>query len=290
MVHHDRLLNRITTIPRELSPTLRDASVIRPIEERPFIRRLLEHFGATPLATIDQAWAEAAEFQLYPNAAVATRVRQFWTPLIAIINAAAEHGQCGRARLKRPSAQHSDTFRWLRPAEAQELVRSCAPHLTPLVLFVLGTGARSSEAVYLQWDAVDLAAARVRLPSNDGPQFIGLPSPIIRSLAQCPNKLGHVFRRHDGLPYKHKANAGGQVKTALSAASQRAGMPRVTMSALRHTWAVWWLAKNDRDQGLFMEAGRWADPRLVKRYRQLCDAELTSLSSEIDKYFPGWFE
>lgn len=288
MVRHDRHSNFIMAAHGGPLLTLYDAAQLHKVEQRAFVDRLLAHFGKAPLALINQAWAEAAERHLYPVASVETRIRQFWTPLIAILKTAAVHQLFVGAPLKRPKAEALDSLDWLRPKEAQGLIDNSARHLAPLLLFILATGARPKEAIYLQWDAVNLESGTVRLLSSNGRVKITLPHTLLQMMAQFLQKEGTVFRRQDGLPYTWKINAGGQVKTALTSASSKAALPKVTLKMLRHTWAVWWLARHGRDYDGLLEAGRWADERLLARYKKLTDDELKGVLAELDELFPGW--
>lgn len=45
---------------------------------------------------------------------------------------------------------------WLTRAEAETLIRCCAPHLAALVRFPLATGCRAAEITGLEWSRVDL--------------------------------------------------------------------------------------------------------------------------------------
>ena len=45
-------------------------------------------------------------------------------------------------------------------AKVERLIAAAAPHVKPLLLFLIGTGARMSEALELEWNAVDLVGAR----------------------------------------------------------------------------------------------------------------------------------
>jgi len=56
--------------------------------ERRFVMRLHDHFGETPLTRIDQAAVDAAALALYPRATPATRNRQVYSPVSAILKAA----------------------------------------------------------------------------------------------------------------------------------------------------------------------------------------------------------
>src|SRR6516165_11451912 len=48
--------------------------------ERRFLTPIIEHFGNTPLAHIDQATLDSAAVTLYPDAGPATLNRNFFTP------------------------------------------------------------------------------------------------------------------------------------------------------------------------------------------------------------------
>src|SRR6185503_155207 len=62
-------------------PTFIDAALayVKAGGERRYIKKLVEHFGATPISRIDQAAIDGAAFALYPRGAAATRNRQVYT-------------------------------------------------------------------------------------------------------------------------------------------------------------------------------------------------------------------
>ncbi|MEE8455658.1 MAG: tyrosine-type recombinase/integrase, partial [Limibaculum sp.] len=51
----------------------------------------------------------------------------------------------------------------------------CSSHLRPLVTFMLYTGARASEALYLDWVNVDLGRAHVVFPETKNGEPRGVP-------------------------------------------------------------------------------------------------------------------
>ena len=128
--------------------------------ERLYLKPIIARLGSVPLAKIDQALIEQTARALYPTASPATLNRQAFTPIAAVLNHAAKRGLCAHRVIERP-AQPKGRVRWLTFEEAEQLVDACSPHLRPLVLFLLGTGARTSEALYLDWREVDLAGAHV---------------------------------------------------------------------------------------------------------------------------------
>ncbi len=234
--------------------------------ERRFMIPLLDHFGATRLSDIDQQAIERAAIALYPGRAPATINRQLYTPMSAIIAYGAGRNMCAPLRLRRPR-ETMKPVRWMRPDEAEALIEACAPHLQPLVIFLLGTGARLSEALYLDWREVDLGARRVWFPQTKTGKARGVPlnSRVVAALAGIAHREGEVFRTQAGRPYSARPGGGGQIKTGFTAACRRAGITGFTPHGCRHTWATWFYAAT-RDLRALMELGGWASESMVVRY------------------------
>jgi integrase len=124
------------------------ASYLEEGGSRRFLAPIIQHFGVTLLARIDQDALDAAAKKLYPNGAASTRNRQFYTPASAVLWHAAKRGWCFKPIIERPP-QPVGRIRWIPISEADRLIGSCAIHLRPLVIFLLYTGARAGEAVWL---------------------------------------------------------------------------------------------------------------------------------------------
>jgi len=218
--------------------------------ERTYIRPLLDHFGTMPLAKIDQVAIDKAAKKLYPDVSSSTLNRQVFTPVSAVLRHAAKRGMCELLLLDRPKAPEG-RVRWLTLAEATRLVASCAEHLRPLMIFLLNTGARMSEALYLDWHEVNLDQKTVvflndatRRTKNQQNRCVPLPPAAVAALAGLRHREGAVFRRPDGKPYERKKKkGGGQIKTAFMGACRRAGLTDFHPHDCRHTWATWHYAK-----------------------------------------------
>ena len=139
----------------------------------------------------------------------ATRDRQFYTPASAVMKHAAKRGWCSPIIMERPE-KPPGRVRWITPEEAERLIAACNERLRPLVIFLLYTGARIGEALWLDWRDVDLTRGHVSFPvdPNEGRrtknnEARGVPlHPRVRSaLAKLPHRDGQVFRRPDGFPY-----------------------------------------------------------------------------------------
>jgi integrase len=137
--------------------------------ERRFIAPLLRHFGEMRIDQIDQQAADRAAQALYPNGSPATRNRQVYTPVSAILRFAGI--PFDMRRLKAPPG----VVRWLNQEEAARLIEACSPHLRPLVMFLLYTGARAGGALWLDWRCIDLARAHVSFPKTKTGHPRGVP-------------------------------------------------------------------------------------------------------------------
>ena len=244
-----------------------------------FLKPVVEHFGETPLARIDQDAIDRGARKVYPKAADATRMRQFYTPTSAVMAHAARRKWCAPVMIERPDVP-LPPFRWLTPDEAERVIENCADHLRPLVIFLFLTGARSGEALWTDWRDVDLVRAHVTFPKTKNGSARGVPlhPRVVAALANLPHHEGEVFRRPDGLPYElpkggDDTSAGGHIKKAFAGACRRAGISDFTPHGCRHTWATWHYAAN-RDLTALMRLGGWKSVQMVLRYAHVNVGEL----------------
>ncbi len=234
---------------------------------------LIDFFGVTKLAQIDADLIDRAVKKFGRTAtgkakAPATLNRQIYTPIAAVLHHAAQKGWCAKPVIARPK-QPNGRVRSVTRQEAERLIAVAAPHLRPLVIFLLSTGARLSEALYLDWRDVDLKAGRVAFHETKNGESRGVPlhGRVISELKKLgPATEGAVFRRPDGKPYADRNGlGGGQVKTAWATMLKRAGIKDFTPHDCRHTWATWHYAGN-RDMLGLMRLGGWKSHEMVARY------------------------
>ena len=236
-----------------------------------FLELVVRHFGTTPLARIDLDAVERGARKNYPGASNATLNRQFFTPTSAVLKHAAERGLCAPIILRRPRVP-TPAIRWLTLDEANRLIDACAEHLRPLVIFLIYTGGRVGEALWLDWRNLDLARRHVVFPKTKNGETRGIPlhDRVIVALANLPHREGEVFRRPDGLPYERPKraddfSAGSRIKKAFAGACKRAGIADFSAHGCRHTWATWHYAAN-RDISALMRLGGWKSTAMVMRY------------------------
>jgi integrase len=236
-----------------------------------FLKPVIQHFGNTPLARIDQDAIERGARNTYPRASNATLDRQFYTPTSAVLKHATKRGWCAPLILERPDVS-VPTIRWLTLEEANRLIDACGDHLRPLVIFMIYTGARVGEALWLNWHSVDLARRHVVFPKTKNGDARGVPlhERVLVALANLRHREGEVFRRPDGLPYARPrraddTSAGSRIKKAFAGACSRAGIEDFSAHGCRHTWATWHYAAN-RDVSALMRLGGWKTVSMVMRY------------------------
>jgi integrase len=249
----------------------------RSAKTREYLAKLLDHFGPMRLTNIGQEHLDTAyRAILRPGAAAATKVRAVRTPLVAVLEHAARRKWCERPAFEAPRVARAQTT-FLRPDEATALCHAAADHLRPLLRFLFGTGARLSEALELEWHAVDLRGARASLRQKQGTiRHASLPPVTVTALRTLQRHEGPVFLTNRGLPYADKGRlSGGQIGTGWAHAWRRAGLrpaARCGPHIARHSWASWDHCVHKDLIGL-RERGGWETVAMCERYAHLMPDE-----------------
>lgn len=187
---------------------------------------VLARIGDILVSDVDPTIIEALSVELKPHSAPATRDRQIYTPISAVLKFASAHGWCARLRLSRPkSLKHVTSLP--TKAERYRFVHACVPHLKRIVIFLLRTDATVTETLELDWADVDLVNKVAHCTGSDGRRrLIELDEKALGSLAQTPAALrkGRVFLTHRGKPYSRKASGGGHLKSGLAVVAKRTGV------------------------------------------------------------------
>jgi integrase len=253
--------------------------------DKRFLDKVIQHFGTTRLAKIDQDAIDKGARKVYPNVTGATRDRQFYTPTSAVIKHAAKRGWCSQIIMERPEKPRG-RVRWITPEETERLIAACNESFRVLVIFLLYTGARIGEALWLDWRDVDLIRGHVTFPidpsdgrrtKNNEPRGVPLHPRVRAALANLPHREGKVFRRLDGLPYERlregATSASDGIRKAFAGARKRANIRDFLVHDCRHTWATWHYAKN-RDLLALQKLGGWKTVTMVMRYAHVNVGEL----------------
>jgi len=228
--------------------------------ERTYVKRLVEHFSEKPLGQIDQAAIDMAAVVLYPNGTPATRNRQVYTPVGAILRAA---GVGINLRRPRGSGGNKQTA-WLWPEQAEALfaeAKKLDKEFAALCITLCYTGMRLGEALGLRWNDVRLDDGFAHIPrtKNSEPRAVFLPPVAVAALAGMGRKRDRVFRFAKG----------GHIYSLLKTAAFKSGVELPERSAFhifRHTYATWMRRYAGLDVRGLVGTGAWKDGKSAARY------------------------
>lgn len=224
---------------------------------------LLARIGDRRLLEINQMVVDelAAERKVKPS----TLVRQVYTPVLAVLNFAAQQGLCGRPTIRKPKIKTTRTD-YLTPSEVEAWIKHLPPYLAQLVTFYLGTGCRASEALALDWQDVSPEAERVVFwrTKKDYPRGVDLPGRVRKVLPERGE--GAVFLNSRGEPW-HGYDAINLMLGRIREQKAKDGvkLPAVHCHLFRHTWATWAYACT-RDLTFVMQQGGWRSLTILGRY------------------------
>jgi integrase len=240
--------------------------------ERTFLTPIIEHFATTPLPLIDQAAIDAASEALYPDRSAATRNRQLYTPVSAVLRRAGVV-----LALRRPKG-HAGTKAtgWLWPEQFDALYEAAGTldrEFQLLLLTLCYTGMRLTEMLTLRTDHVrlDEGFAYLAKTKTQEPRPIFLPPFLAEALRAHPRGFAQrpgetVFRFHKG----------GHIYSLLFAAAAKAGVelpPRSAFHILCHTYATWMRRFGGLDTKGLVATGRWKDRKSADRYEHVVVSE-----------------
>jgi len=238
--------------------------------EKRYLWPLSDYFGETLIADIDQAAIDEAAVMLFPDASAATRNRQVYTPISAIMR----HNKVG-FELRRPKgAQGEVRVDWLWPEQASKLFDAAGFFDAEFRIFLICLtycGPRVGEILKpFKTDHLRLqeSFAFIGKTKNGDPRPVHLPPIVVAELANHPRGLDRpgepVFR----------FRRGGNLYSLMAAARSRASLPvHVTFHTLRHTWATWMRRYGGLDTRGLVDTGLWRDPKSAARYEHVVVSE-----------------
>lgn len=253
---------------------------------------LIDRIGLTPLKDIDQEFVDRLAGQMKPGSAPATRIRQIYTPISAVMNHVAPK-LCDPIRFSKPKGA-GKRVDFLTPAEAEILLNFLPPHLSRLVTFYLATGCRASEALALEWRDVSIKGERVVFwdTKEDYARGVDVQHRARSAFPKRPEENDFVWQTSKGKPW-HAYDAVNLMLKRHCANHSPAGLPvakgdpgprfrPVHCHLFRHTWATWAYATT-RDLNFLMTQGGWKSPTMVLRYAHTASDDL---STEVKAH--GW--
>ena len=147
-------------------------------------------------------------------------------------------------RLVKKFPEPPGRVRFLKPDEADALMRYATPHLKPIIFAALHTGGRLQEVLKLRWRDVDIERRIIYFDQSNTKSGKQREVPLSDQLgdllgqlrAECP------VSGPDDFVFTFAGHALGSVRTAFSTARIRAGLGRdVTFHTLRHSFASWFV-------------------------------------------------
>ena len=235
--------------------------------EKRFLAPLLKRFGNMAVADIGQAELDAAAVSIYPDATSATRNRQVYSPVSAIL----KHVGVEKPFRRPKGSQGTSRLTWLRPEEATRLLEAAETvdvRFGALCTFLLYTGCRLSEALRLKWSDVQLEEgfAYVGHTKNSEPRAVHLPAGVVSSLKGLPSVRPSVFRLS-----KH-----GRLYHMLSEASRKSGVvlpDRLAFHVFRHTYGAWMRRYSGLDTTGLVATGAWRSRQAAAVYEHAVTTE-----------------
>ena len=279
--------------------------------ERKHLGPIIEMTGPSalrdkPIADVDQIAIDTAAAELYPKGTSATRNRQFYTPVLAVLH----HGGIDR-RFKRPKGwRGTKSTSWLEPAQAFRLFREADKIDAEFGLFLrvlCYTGMRLGDALGVKLGQVNLERQMIYLPrtKNNEPRAVYLPKPVIDALKHQPPRpergadikaprrgqlgrsrdgAGVSFLERDPVARLFRFHASGYLRELLKQTmkASRLSFPRRQggFHIFCHTYGTWMHRFGELDTFGLTRTGRWADERSADRYRH---SEVSEESRRADR-------
>lgn len=248
--------------------------------EDKFLKPLLEYFEGVELEKITQEMIDEAAWYIHPDSTPATRNRQVYTPMSAILKANRLN-----VPIRRPKGWRgqSRTF-FFEPEDVQRLIEVAVerePEFGLFLMFLLYTGVRLNEGLSLQIHNLNLSKGKayIEKTKNGLPRVLHLPPPLIAAMANHPrgyNRQGKVFR------YVKGSRLYGRLKQAAEAADVR--IPDgVSFHAFRHTYGAYLRRYGNLDTSGLVASGAWISHDAARRYEH---ADVTK-AAKASNYFPA---
>lgn len=251
----------------------------------PYLHLIIKSVGDISIQDFTQSFIDRTAMSLMPTQSAATRKRHFYTPISIFLALAADEGFVSYRKIRRPKVKEKPTF-ILTPPEIESLLNA-DPDFADTLTFLVGTGARASEAFGLNWKHVSAYSNRVTFwdTKNNRARSVDL---CARTRAAMPTRQeGQVWRQPENnaeWQKNEKTNRYYGPANRLARLSQRLGLRRIGPHTFRHSWASWQYAIH-KDPLQLMRDGGWSDQKMIERYVHLGGPDLANQVIE-----HGWFQ
>jgi integrase len=216
-------------------------------------------FAGKPLTEIRHAHAVEAANALRPKAAGPTKNRKVIVPIAAVMHYAAEQGWVEYRRFKKFKEARRSSRQPASDMTVSALMAAVDGHKRAILAVLYETGLRITDAINIEWAALNLPAGRLRarVGKTDERIAVALSAPLVALLANLPKGGRFVFpwRTRRGVyrwlkPLRERLGVlytPHQSRHALATAALEAGIP-------------------DREAA---DLGAWRDARSLHRYQHV---------------------
>jgi len=180
--------------------------------------------------------------------------------------------------------------RFLSDDERSRLLKSCtdseSPHLYPIVVVALSTGARLGEILGLRWQDIDLQAGRITLHETKNGEKRALP--LTHHAHEVITEWSKV-RRIDSdflFPNKRDPQKHIDIRSPWYTALKRAEIEDFRFHDLRHS-AASYLAMNGATMAEIAEVLGHKTLQMVKRYAHLSESHTSSVVASMNERIFG---
>jgi integrase len=202
-------------------------------------------------------------------------VNRFRGALIAGLN----HSGLAVPKDLKPIRVRNARVRYLSKVHQEALLAAYAEHVRPIALVLAFQGARTQEALQLQWHHVDFARQTMHFDrtKTGEPRTVAMHPRVLAAIAglwreQGEPSSGHVFLNVRGQPYadtrEYRLPGGNPLRKAHATACRRVGVRDFTPHDWRHHWASW-CVMSGVDLVTLKRMGGWASLAMVDRYAAL---------------------
>jgi integrase len=256
---------------------------------------LIEHFikpdgKSTPLREINQTAIDTCALALFPDHTPATRNREVYTPISAILKGA---GPDFDFKIRRPKGSRGKVVTaWLWPEQAFRIfdaAKGIDAEFGVLLDYLCYTGCRISEALRLTCNELRISEAFAfhRTTKNGDPRAVFLPPVLVASLASHPRGLERgtqrVFRFHQGGSLRYMLQAACMIACGLPQPKRvRKGktppkpayeLDFVNFHTFCHTYGTWMRRYAGLDTKGLVGTGRWKSEQSASRYAHVVPSE-----------------
>lgn len=264
---------RAATYGIENEATFADACLLYLKHQTPrdhYLAKILPRIGKQKLAKITAGQVRMLASELYPDAKPQTRNRQVLVPVSAVINFAHEAGLCAPIRIKAFKPFDEKLKRAIDRDWLDRFRAHASPHAAACALFLHTTAARTTEALLLRPQDMDLENCRgwSRAATKNG----------ARRQFWLTRELANELKRLPPLPIKRGAYKGELRLFGWHSKSafwqewvqtvERAGIDYVTPhEAGRHSFATEAITRQERNPVAVAKIGNWKSVAvLMKNY------------------------